>query len=160
MFTIIIPIITVLCIVIGLFGVIIPLLPGVPIAWFGIFIYAYATGFAKISMLTVLVFLVFTLLTMILDLVAPMIGAKRYHATKYGVLGSSLGLILGIFTLGPVGIFLGPFLGAFLGEIFAGRKSNKALHAALGAFIGLMLGSLIKIIFIFIMAGFFIVSLF
>lgn len=160
MITIIISIITILCIVIGFFGVIIPLLPGVPIAWFGIFIYAYATGFTKISMLTVLVFLFFTLLTMVLDLVTPMIGAKRYHATKYGVLGSSLGLIAGIFTFGPLGIFLGPFVGAFLGEIFAGKKSSKALHSALGALVGLVLGSMIKIIFIFIMGGFFIVSLF
>jgi uncharacterized protein YqgC (DUF456 family) len=151
--------ITSLMILIGLLGIFLPFLPGVPIAWLGIFIYAYFTNFETLPLLTVLIFFLLTLLTIVLDFVAPLIGAKKYQASSQGILGASLGLILGIFVFGPLGIILGPLAGAFFGEILAGKESSQALRSASGTLIGLLVGSLIKILVIMIMAGFFIHSL-
>lgn len=145
---------------IGLLGTFLPILPGVPLAWLGLFIYAYAKQFEPITLTTVLIFLGLTALTLVTDIIAPMIGAKRYHATRYGVIGSSLGLLFGIITLGPIGIVAGPFLGALIGEIAAGRKSQEAIHSAIGTFLGFLAGSLIKLIVILVMLGFFIAALF
>ncbi|MDO8466855.1 MAG: DUF456 domain-containing protein [bacterium] len=145
---------------IGLLGTVLPILPGVPLAWLGLFIYAYVKHFEPISLTTILVSLGLTILTLITDIIAPLIGAKRYHATKYGVVGSSLGLLFGIFALGPLGVIVGPFLGALIGEVAAGRKSKDAIHSAMGTFLGFLAGSLIKLIVIFVMLGFFIVALF
>lgn len=145
---------------IGLAGIFLPFLPGVPLAWLGIFIYSYAKDFRVISLKTVLIFLGLTALTLILDFVAPMIGAKKYHASKFGVLGSSLGLLVGLIVLGPIGIIAGPFVGALVGELAIGRKSQEAIHSAVGALIGFLAGSLIKLIVVLVMIGFFIASLF
>ncbi len=145
---------------VGFLGMFLPFIPGVPLAWLGMFIYAYVKHFEPISLTTVLVFLGLTLLTLVIDVVAPLIGAKRYHASKYGVAGSSLGLILGLIALGPLGIIVGPFVGAMIGEIAAGRRTQEAWHSAVGTFIGFLAGSLIKLIVILAMLGFFIVALF
>lgn len=144
----------------GLLGVILPFLPAVPLAWLGILIFAISTNFEKISLVAVLVFLGLMVLTFVLDFVAPMIGAKKYKASKQGILGAFLGSVFGIFFFGFLGIIIGPFVGAALGELVAKRDSEYALKSAFGAFVGFLFGSLIKIILILIMAGFLISSLF
>jgi uncharacterized protein YqgC (DUF456 family) len=144
---------------IGLLGAIIPFIPGVPIAWVGLFIYAITTGFDRISIAATVVFFVLMLLTVVLDIVAPMLGAKKYKASKFGVLGAFLGFIIGIFVLGFWGIILGPLVCAFLGELIARREPKQALGSAFGTFVGFIAGILFKTILVLIMAGFFIASL-
>ena len=145
---------------VGLVGVFAPILPGIPIAWLGLFIYAIGTGFERISVVTIIVFATITALILLLDALAPMLGAKKFQASRYGVLGAFLGMIIGVIFLGFWGIIVGPFLGAFLFEWLAKRKAKGALKAAFGTFIGYVVGALVKVIFICIMAGFFIASLF
>ena len=145
---------------VGLLGVVLPILPGIPLAWLGLFIYAIGTGFERISVLTVVIFAIITILALVLDLLAPMLGAKKYQASKFGIIGASIGLIVGIIVFGFWGIILGPFLGALLFELIASRRPKIALGAALGTLIGFIVGSLFKIIIILIMAGFFIASWF
>ena len=154
---------TILCsvlMVVGLLGVVLPVLPGIPLSWLGLFIYALGTGFERISIVTIVIFTILTVLTMILDFAAPMLGAKKYQASKIGIFGAFLGFTIGIFVIGFWGIILGPFIGALLGELIAGRKPKQALRSALGTFIGFIAGTLFKIIVILTMAGFFIASLF
>ncbi|MFP3975152.1 MAG: DUF456 domain-containing protein [Dehalococcoidia bacterium] len=145
---------------VGLVGVILPFLPGVPLAWLGLFIYALGTGFETISIAAVVVFFVLTVLISLLDFVAPALGARKYRASKPGIIGAFLGSIAGIFVLGLWGIILGPLIGAFLGELAARWKFQQALGATVGAFLGFIVGSLFKLILILVMAGFFVVSLF
>ena len=153
----------VLCLIImvvGLVGVVVPLLPGIPLAWLGLFIYALVTGFEKISIATTVVFFIVMLLALGLDFLAPMLGARKYQASKWGVIGAFVGFTVGIFILPGWGIILGPFVGALLGELVVKRQFGQAFKSALGAFIGFIAGTLFKIIIILIMMGFFIVSLF
>jgi uncharacterized protein YqgC (DUF456 family) len=145
---------------VGLIGVFAPILPGIPLAWLGFFVYAIGTGFDRISLTTTIVFSVLTALIMLLDFLAPMLGAKKFQASKYGMLGAFLGAIVGIFTPGFWGIILGPFIGAFVFELMAKRQVKGAFKAATGTAVGCIVGALVKVIFIFIMAGFFISSLF
>jgi len=149
-----------LLMLVGMVGIFAPILPGIPIAWLGLFIYAIGTGFERISVVTIIVFAAITALILILDALAPMLGAKKFQASKYGVLGAFLGMIIGVIFLGFWGIIVGPFLGALLFEWLAKRKAKGALKAAFGTFIGYVVGALVKVIFILIMAGFFIASLF
>lgn len=116
----------------GAFGVILPFLPGVPIAWLGMLLFAYATGFTFITVKIILIFFGLMLLTLALDAFAPLIGAKKFQASKYGLIGSVIGLIVGIVFLGPIGFIAGPFIGAFLGELFHGADPNDALRSARG----------------------------
>lgn len=144
----------------GALGVLLPFLPGVPLAWLGIFLYALATGFETLSVTTIGVFFGLMVLTQILDFIAPMLGAKKYRASKYGIIGALIGGIVGIFVLNIWGIIVGPLIGAFVGEMIALRRPNEALGASFGAFVGCLAGSLIKLVLVMVMAGFFIASLF
>ena len=146
--------------VVGLIGVILPVLPGIPLSWLGLFIYALGTSFERISIATVVIFFILTVFTLILAFVAPMLGAKKYQASKLGIFGAFLGFTVGIFTFGFWGIILGPLVGAFLGELLVGRTPKQAFGSALGALLGFVAGTLFKIIVILVMAGFFIASLF
>ena len=146
--------------IVGLVGVFAPILPGIPLAWLGFFIYAIGTGFERISITLVVVFFVLMVLIMVIDFIAPMLGAKKYEASKYGIAGAFIGLIAGIIIFGFWGIILGPFIGAFIVELIVKRRPKGALKAAMGTFIGFLAGTLLKVIFILIMGGFFIASWF
>ena len=137
-----------------------PYLPGIPIAWLGLFIYAIGTGWESMSVTTIVIFGALTLLALLMDFIAPLLGAKKYKASKWGIIGASIGLFLGIIIFQIWGIILGPLLGALLGELIAGKPTNQAFKSAIGTLIGFLFGSLLKIVLIFVMAGFFVASLF
>lgn len=143
----------------GLVGTVLPFIPGVPVAWIGLFVYSYQTGFEYIPLWVMLVFLGLAVIAELLDFIAPLWGARKYKASKYGILGAGLGLVVGILGLGPIGIIVGPIGGAFLGEIISGKKSSQAFSSAFGAVVGFLAGVLIKIVIILIMVGVFISSL-
>jgi uncharacterized protein YqgC (DUF456 family) len=143
----------------GFVGIFLPVLPGIPLAWLGLFIFAIGTGFEKVSVLVTVIFFIFMLFTLLLDFLAPMLGAGKYKASKFGIAGTFIGFIVGIIAFGFWGIILGPFIGAFLGELITRRPTGQALKSATGALIGFVAGSLFKVIYIFVLLGFFIYSL-
>ena len=160
MVTVLLAILCSVLLIAGLAGIVLPILPGVPLAWLGFFVYAIGTGFDRISITTTVVFSILMVLTLVLDLVAPMLGASKYKASKLGILGSFVGLMAGVITFGFWGIILGPFIGALLGELVARKQPEQAFKSALGTLLGFLAGSLIKIVVVLTMAGFFIASLF
>lgn len=137
---------------VGAAGVILPFLPGVPVAWLGLFGYAHFTSYAQVSLKAVMIFLGLTLFTFILDFAAPILGSKKQDASRQGIVGSFLGGILGVAVFGPIGIVIGPFAGAFLGELAAGKTPERGLKSAWGALAGWLAGSIIKLLIIFAMA--------
>ena len=86
------------------------------------------------------------------------IGAKRFGASKQGVIGAIAGSIAGaiagtIFLPIPflgtlIGAATGAALGAMLGELIAGKQIHHSWKPALGAALGRILGSLAKLPFI------------
>jgi len=158
--TVIFAIICAVLMLVGLLGVILPFLPGIPVAWLGLFIYAIGTGWERISVTTIIVFAVLTVLALLLDYIAPLLGAKKYKASKGGIIGASIGLFLGIIIFQLWGVILGPLLGALIGELVAGKPADHAFKSALGTLGGFLFGTLLKVVLIFVMVGFFIVSLF
>ena len=84
---------------VGLAGVVLSILSGILVAWLGLFVFAIDTGFERISVAAVVVFFILTVFTSALDFAAPMLGARRYKASKFGVLGAFLGSLVGLFVL-------------------------------------------------------------
>lgn len=144
---------------VGLVGVFVPLLPGAPLAWLGIFLYAYFTNFQELTLFTLLIFLALTALTFLIDIAAPALGAQKYKASKYGILGALLGVGAGIVMMGPIGIIIGPFLGSFIGELLAGKKYESAFRSSLGALVGFIASAFLKGVLVLTMLGFFLVAL-
>lgn len=143
----------------GALGIILPLLPSMPLAWLGMLAFAIATDFLFITWKILFIFLAFVVFSFILDFIIPLIGAKQYHASRYGVIGSIIGMIIGILFFGPLGIIVGPFLGTFIGEMVWGKNQDEAMKSAKGIIIGFLAGSAIKFSIILVMLGFMIYAL-
>jgi uncharacterized protein YqgC (DUF456 family) len=146
---------TLLLMLVGLAGVILPVIPGVPIIWLGAFLYGLFTGFKEINWNILGIFAILTGFTVVLDYVANLYGAKRMGATRWGILGAILGMLVGLFTGGLIGLLIGSFVGAFLGELLGGKTQSQALRAGIGTFLGFLGGTLIKFIAGCIMIGVF-----
>jgi uncharacterized protein YqgC (DUF456 family) len=145
-------VITWILIIIGLAGTIIPGLPGVGLVFGGILLYALYFGVDTVGLMTLILLGVVTAFTFIIDLLAGIYGAKRFGATKAGIIGSAVGGILGLMILSLPGLFLGVFLGAIAGEHFFAKKNlEEAMKAGYGSILGFLGGTIIKLILAIIM---------
>ena len=76
----------------------------------------------------------------ILEYVVPVVGARRYGASKRGVWISMIGMLIGVLFFPPWGMLVGAFLGALVGEMLAGKQGRQSLRAAWGVFVGNVVG--------------------
>ena len=134
-----------LLILTGIVGSFIPIIPGPIAGWLGLFV-VYQSSFLNLDYFFLGTTFIIAITVFILDYIIPSIGAKKFGGSKSGVIGSTLGTIIGIIFLGPIGIIIGAFLGAFVGELSKNR-SNKliAFKAAIGTLIGYLGGIILKL---------------
>jgi uncharacterized protein YqgC (DUF456 family) len=147
---------TLLIMLVGLAGVILPVIPGIPLIWVSAFVYGLVTGFEEINWSILGILAILTGFTIVLDYVANLYGAKRMGASRWGIIGALFGMLVGLFTAGLIGLLIGSFAGAVLGEILVGKTGSHALKAGIGTFLGFLGGTLIKFIVGSIMIGIFI----
>lgn len=141
-------------IVIGIAGTVLPALPGVPLVFCGMLLAAWADGFTHVGTFTLVLLGVLTVLSIIIDFVAGLLGAKRVGASRYALVGAALGTIAGLF-FGLFGLLLGPFAGALLGELVAGGSLRRATGVGVGTWLGFLFGAVAKIGLCFAMLGIF-----
>lgn len=144
------------CMLIGIIGSFLPILPGPPISWLGILLLYLSPGMQK-NYWIIVITLIIALLVTILDYIIPAKGTKRFGGSSYGIWGTNLGLIAGIILPIPFGFIIGPFVGALIGELIYDKKdTNRAFKAATGSFIGFLTGTFIKFLITIIYLGLFI----
>ena len=141
-------------IVIGIVGTIVPALPGVPVVYLGMFLAAWAGEFTQIGWVILTVLGVLTALSVLVDLLASLLGAKRVGASGWALFGAAVGTLVGLF-FGIPGLILGPFVGAVLGELIAGSTLRRSTIVGVGAWLGFVFGTLAKIALCFTMLGVF-----
>lgn len=149
----------VMLLVLGLLGCVLPIIPGPPLSFIGLLIQQFRSS-PPFSTELLVVLGVLTVAVTILDYIVPVWGTKKFGGTKYGVWGSTIGLVLGLFCFPPLGIIIGPFLGAVVGELIAGQEMGRALKAGLGSFIGFLAGTIMKLAISIAMIVFFVKSFF
>ncbi len=140
----------------GIIGCLLPAMPGIPIIWVTALLYALITGFERIGSDYLLTFGIISVVTLILDYVAGIYGAKRFGASKWGMFGAFIGMIVGLILGFLPGMILGPFIGAVAFELIAGKQSGHALKAGFGTFIGFIGGTMLKLVVGTIMVSVFI----
>lgn len=144
----------------GLAGTILPVIPGALLVFGGVFLAAWADGFARVGWIPLTIIGALGLLSWVADFVASLLGAQRVGASPLALLGATLGGIAGIF-LGIPGLILGPFIGAVAGELLARGGLRKAGKVGLGTWLGLAAAAIAKVFLAFMMiATFFIAYLF
>jgi uncharacterized protein YqgC (DUF456 family) len=147
-----------LLIVVGLLGTVLPVLPGLPVMFAGMLLAAWAGGFQRIGGGTLTVLGLLVVVSIVVDLLASVIGAKRVGASGKGLWGAGIGGFVGIF-FGLPGLVAGPFLGASLGEVAHGRPWRDASRIGLGTWVGILLGALLKLMLAFWMLALFALAL-
>jgi len=131
-------------ILLGFIGSFAPVIPGPITAWLGLLI-LHQTSFLNPNVQFLVITFIVAIGVFILDYFIPMIGAKKFEGTRWGVIGSTVGLIIGLIFLGPLGILMGAFFGALVGELVHDSSNHRtALLAAFGSLIGFLTGVLLK----------------
>lgn len=132
------------CIVIGILGCVVPVLPGLPISYVGLLLLHWSSRVEfELDFLILWAFIVVGIT--LLDFFIPMWGAKRFGGSQRGVWGATLGMVVGMF-FPPLGLLIAPFLGAVLGELTHNENTKNALKAGLGTFIGFLTGIIAKLV--------------
>lgn len=141
-------------IVIGLLGTVLPVLPGLPVMFAGMLVAAWADDFQRIGVWTLVLLGVLLAVSIAVDIVSGILGAKRVGASNKALFGAGLGGLVGLF-FGIPGLIAGPFLGAAAGEMMHGREWREASKVGFGTWLGLALGAALKLALAFSMLAIF-----
>lgn len=146
-------------IVVGLVGVVLPALPGLPLVFAGMLLAAWAEGFVRIGWVTLALLGALTLLSLVVDFFSTVVGAQRVGASRKALFGAALGTFVGLF-FGLIGLFAGPFVGALLGELWHEKEIARATKVGLATWLGIVLGVVLKLGLGFAMLGLFVFAWF
>ena len=158
----------VILVVVGLAGVVVPMVPGTVLVFAGLLIAAWTDNFTRVSVPTMVAIGVIGAASYAVDFAAAAVGVKRAGASRQAIVGAALGMMLGVF-FGLPGVIIGPFAGAVIGELAANRVSadpfsptnlKRAGRVGLAAWIGFLIGTAVKVAIVFVMLGMFFVALF
>jgi uncharacterized protein len=128
----------------GIIGAFLPILPGPLTGWVGLLLLHLTKAIEK-DWTFLGITLAVAIFVWIIDYFIPAMGTKRFGGSKYGVYGTMIGLIIGLFSPIPFGMLIGAFVGAFIGEtVFDKKEANKALKASFGSLLGFLVSASIK----------------
>jgi uncharacterized protein YqgC (DUF456 family) len=141
-----------LSLVVAAAGVVLPILPGVPLAAVGAVLAAWVRGFGAVGLEPLLWTVALAALAQLLDLAAAAWGARVYGSGRAGLWGGAAGSLIGLLAFPPLGFLFGALAGAFLAELWTGRAPSEALRAGVGALIGTVGGTVAKLVIVIVMA--------
>jgi len=141
----------ILILFLGIFSVIFGF-PGTFIILIDVIVYAWITGFEKIGLKIIVILIVISLFAEAMDFLLGILGAKKYGASKRGVIASVIGGIVGAILMTPlllglgaiIGAFLGGFAGTFLVEYLEEKKLKSAFRMGYGVLLGKIAGVFLK----------------
>jgi hypothetical protein len=131
-------------VLLGLAGLVLPLLPGTPLLLGGLWLAAWLGDYAQVGIPVLLVLAVMAAAAWTLDYIAAVIGVKRVGASGKAMAGAGAGALLGVFG-GLPGLVIGPIAGAMTGEWVARRNPTQAARAGLAAGLGFLLAAVVKL---------------
>ena len=146
-----------ICLLVGLVGTIVPVLPGVPLGYVGLLL-LQATDKVQFSTPFLLIWAAVVVVIQLLDTFLPVWTTKWSGDSKAGVWGSTIGLLIGFF-FAPFGIIAGPFVGALVGDLIAGKVFTEALKSGAASLLGFLCGTIAKLVAVGLMIYYFVVAL-
>ncbi|MEZ5657910.1 MAG: DUF456 domain-containing protein [Burkholderiaceae bacterium] len=151
-------VLSILLIIVGAVGVVMPALPGTVFVFAGIALAAWIDSFELISKTTVAIVGVLAILAWITDYLSGLVGAKRVGASREAIIGGLIGTVAGIF-FGFIGLVFFPLIGAAIGEYLAISDLRRAGNVGLATWLGMLVGVVLKLALTFLSIGIFIVAL-
>lgn len=134
------------CILVGLLGCMLPVLPGPPVSFLGLLL-AQWSEYADFTVNFLVGWGVATVLVTAADYFLPTYMTRRVGGSRQATIGATVGLVAGLFLFPPIGMIICPFFGALIGELMNDRThSAKAFKVAMGSFLAFIVGTGIKLI--------------
>lgn len=131
-------IIYLITLVVGLLGVVIPALPGIPFMFLSTLLFNIYLH--KFDLTSLIILGLITAISLIIDYSSGLFISKYFGASSKAVYLGFLGFLLGTFALPPFGGLIGLFIGVLVGEFIVSRERNKAVKAATGSLLGTLTG--------------------
>ena len=155
---------TIVLMLVGLLGSVVPGLPGVTLIFLSALLYAILTDFQTVGTVVIVILFVFAALAFLIDFVATSYGARRFGASNWGTVGGAIGGIVGALAglvfagIGSLfGLIAGTIAGVFVGEYLRRqRHSNeeeqqaqepdwrRASRAAGGVIVGYLASAIVQ----------------
>ena len=86
-----------LLMLVGIAGVVLPALPGLPLLFAGMLLAAWADGFERVGTLSLIALGVMTAVSFVVDFWATAVGAQRVGASRLALVGAVVGTFVGLF---------------------------------------------------------------
>ena len=149
--------VTLILMLIGVAGVIVPLIPGTTLIMFAAVLHKVLLP-SDLSWVAIAFIGLFWVLSIIADVGGVILGTKWFGGSKWGMAGASGGAFVGIFFSLPA-LLLGTILGAIAAEkLLANKTDQQALKAGFGAATGFVISTVARFGCALVMVGLFLVS--
>ena len=129
----------------GIVGCVLPIIPGPPLAYVALLLLSIARKWEAVSPTVLIVLGAAAVVVTVIENLMPIITSKWKGASKAGIWGSVIGMVVGLVFFPPFGVIIGTFAGAVLGELLFSKRPEGALKAGWGVFLGTMLGIALKL---------------
>lgn len=149
-------VLTLLVMVVGLIGIILPIIPGTVIIFVAALIYALIEGFQAIGWPTLVLLGLLTAVATTADIWASSVGAKVGGASGWSVLVGLIGGLVGFFLFTLPGAIIGAVLGVLLTEIVRVGDWRQAFKAGGGWVLGWVMATVVQLAIGLIMVAIFI----
>jgi uncharacterized protein len=136
----------------GLAGAILPVLPGVPMIFGGIWLAAAVDEYNHLGWAWLVAIGAVAVLGIAVDFISGSLGAKKIGASPRALWGAGMGTTIGMF-FGLPGLLIGPFAGAVIGELWSGKSILRSAHVGVSTWFGMLLGVVAKVVLSFLMIG-------
>lgn len=136
----------------GVAGAVLPVLPGIPMIFGGIWLAAAVDQYRHLGWAWLGAIGIVGAVGIALDFVSASLGAKRIGASPRALWGAGVGTMVGMF-FGIPGLIVGPFAGAMAGELWSGTSVLRSAHVGVSTWVGMLLGTLAKVVISFLMIG-------
>lgn len=135
---------TLFVMLVGLFGLIIPIFPGIIVIWLAALGYGIVTGFGTLGWVIFAILTVLMLVGVTVDNVLMGAGARRGGASWGSILVGLLAGVVGTFLFPPVGGLIAAPAAVLLLEYLRGRDWERAWQATRGLAMGWGLSFLVR----------------
>ena len=123
-------------IILGIIGIIVPLLPGIVLIYMAVLTYVWAYGMETLGWASFIIITLITLVTGTSDLWMSLLGAKSGGASGRSIWYGTLGAIIGSFFAPLIGTLIGYAVGLLLGEYQKHGNWSLAWKASAGGLAG------------------------
>jgi len=137
---------TIVLLVIGMIGSVLPLLPGPLILFIAGVLHGFLRPESSMSWGGIAILALLLIAAYVVDFASGMLGARWFGATRWGIAGVMIGGIVGLF-FGLPGLIFGPLIGGFGFElVFARQALRPAVKSTWGTVLGTGVGLVVRVV--------------